>query len=319
MPVYRHPSDTSLALLHFTPAVQMIREEVIKRVGHEVNHCLIQLYRSGNDYISEHSDKTLDIVRGSSIVNVSFGAMRTMRLRTKRAARDMGGSASKEEAGSDAASTVSAATSTKGTDRETQRIPLPHNSLFVLGQDSNMRYLHGINADKRRTAERSDAEMAHDGMRISLTFRHIGTFLSADSSRIWGQGATVKRYPGSKTVNGIEEETEKLVRAFGRENQATELEWEGTYGRGFDVLHFRGNLRERRMLFLGDSEVENQGVKSMLEELGWGEEEVEIVVPPPKLDEAGGEERRICLRDVDANHTEVRGAREIFLYLNRYR
>ena len=88
MPVYRHPSDTSLPLLHFSPAVQMLREEVVKHVGHEINHCLIQLYRTGADYISEHSDKTLDIIPGSSIVNVSFGAMRTMRLRTKRAARE---------------------------------------------------------------------------------------------------------------------------------------------------------------------------------------------------------------------------------------
>ncbi|KAK5256435.1 hypothetical protein LTR16_003275, partial [Cryomyces antarcticus] len=72
MPVYRHPSDRSLPLLHYSPSVEQIREEVQKVVHHPLNHVLIQLYRSGNDYISEHSDKTLDIVRGSSIVNVSF-------------------------------------------------------------------------------------------------------------------------------------------------------------------------------------------------------------------------------------------------------
>jgi alkylated DNA repair dioxygenase AlkB len=41
---------------------------------------LIQLYRTGADYISEHSDKTIDVVRGSRIVNVSLGARRTMTL-----------------------------------------------------------------------------------------------------------------------------------------------------------------------------------------------------------------------------------------------
>lgn len=34
----------------------------------ELNHVLIQKYRNGEDYISEHSDKTVDIVRGTSIV-----------------------------------------------------------------------------------------------------------------------------------------------------------------------------------------------------------------------------------------------------------
>jgi alkylated DNA repair dioxygenase AlkB len=45
---------------------------------------LIQLYRTGADYISEHSDKTIDVVRGSFIVNLSLGARRTMTLRTKK-------------------------------------------------------------------------------------------------------------------------------------------------------------------------------------------------------------------------------------------
>ena len=49
-----------------------------------MNHVLIQLYRSGKDCISEHSDKTIDVVPGSSIVNVSFGARRTMTLRKKK-------------------------------------------------------------------------------------------------------------------------------------------------------------------------------------------------------------------------------------------
>jgi alkylated DNA repair dioxygenase AlkB len=48
---------------------------------------LIQPYRTGAvraDYISEHSDKTIDVVRVSRIVNLSLGARRTMMLRTKK-------------------------------------------------------------------------------------------------------------------------------------------------------------------------------------------------------------------------------------------
>ncbi|KAK5001517.1 hypothetical protein LTR39_006939, partial [Cryomyces antarcticus] len=216
MPVYRHPSDRSLPLLHYSPSVEQIREEVQKVVHHPLNHVLIQLYRSGNDYISEHSDKTLDIVRGSSIVNVSFGAQRTMRLRTKKSANpDL-------EA------------------RQTQRVPMPHNSMFVLGPETNMRWLHGINADRRRLEERSDVELAYEGMRISLTFRHIGTFLNADESLIWGQGATGKtREVAAGTVNGDDAKTHAMINAFGTENHCSDFDWNATYGAGFDVLHFR--------------------------------------------------------------------------------
>ena len=73
---------------------------------------LIQLYRTGADYIPEHSDKTIDVVRGSRIVNLYLGARRTMTLRTKK---DVTGS---EQGGND------------GVHRTTQRVPLPNNSLL---------------------------------------------------------------------------------------------------------------------------------------------------------------------------------------------
>lgn len=86
MPVYRHPSDEILALLPWSSTVNEIRQAAEAVAGHTLNHALIQLYRTGTDYISEHSDKTLDIAPDTFIVNASFGAERVMRLRTKRAA-----------------------------------------------------------------------------------------------------------------------------------------------------------------------------------------------------------------------------------------
>lgn len=73
-PIYRHPADESPPLRQFSPTVAAIREHVENVLDHPVNHVLIQHYRSGADYISEHSDKTIDVVRGSKIVNVSLGA-----------------------------------------------------------------------------------------------------------------------------------------------------------------------------------------------------------------------------------------------------
>ena len=48
--------------------MEAIRDHVEKTLGHPVNHALLQLYRNSEDYISEHSDKTIDVVRGSNIV-----------------------------------------------------------------------------------------------------------------------------------------------------------------------------------------------------------------------------------------------------------
>lgn len=218
MPVYRHPSDQTLPITRWTPTVDRVRKAAEEIVGHPLNHALIQRYRGGTDFISEHSDKTLDIAKDSSIVNVSFGAQRTMRLRTKRGA----------------------AAEAPNTQRTTHRVPMPHNSMITMSLATNAAYLHGINADKRPQVELSDAETAFEGQRISLTFRHIATFLDAESKHIWGQGATGKtREAAQPVVSGDEAESEKLVRAFGKENQASRIEWEAVYGVGFDVLHLK--------------------------------------------------------------------------------
>jgi nicotinamidase-related amidase len=56
-PLYRHPADFAPPLLHFTETVDRIRLELAKCLRQPFNHVLIQLYRDGEDNISEHSDK----------------------------------------------------------------------------------------------------------------------------------------------------------------------------------------------------------------------------------------------------------------------
>ncbi|EIW73959.1 hypothetical protein CONPUDRAFT_68140, partial [Coniophora puteana RWD-64-598 SS2] len=218
-PIYRHPADESPVLLPFSPTVSKIREHVQRVLNHPVNHVLIQHYRSGADYISEHSDKTIDVVRGSKIVNVSLGAQRTMTLRTKRD-RDA-------DTGRDA-----------GTPRLSQKVSLPHNSMFVMGLETNAKWLHGINHDKRPLQYKPAAEQFNGGERISLTFRRIGTFLTKGETRIFGQGAKAKMAADAQPVVNGTDEAAKLLDAFGRENQTSDFDWAETYGEGFDVLHF---------------------------------------------------------------------------------
>ena len=235
VPIYRHPADESPPLLQYTPVVSEIRKAVEEKLGHPVNHVLIQYYRDGNDYISEHSDKTLDIVPNTFIANVSLGAQRTMVFRTKKPEKT-GDEKLKPEA---------------VRSRQVTRAPLPHNSMCKMGLVTNMHWLHGIRQDKRMISERSAEELAFDGGRISLTFRQIGTFLSKDQTKIWGQGATSKSREDAKTViNGDNAESEKMIRAFGRENHASEFDWKEHYGAGFDVLH---NENSPKLFVSGDS------------------------------------------------------------------
>ncbi|KAL2407849.1 hypothetical protein ABEF92_008528 [Exophiala dermatitidis] len=229
-PIYRHPADESPELFPFHPTVDVLRIAAEKAVGHRLNHVLLQWYRNGEDHISEHSDKTLDIVRGSTIVNVSLGAQRTMTLRTKSSAVTV---------------TVVADDGSRQSDfvRPSQRIRLPHNSLFALGQETNRLWLHAIRADKRPASLKDPEELAFSGERISLTFRHIGTFINPIDNTIWGQGATGKQREGAKrllTGSEAEQQGESMIRAFGQENhRSIDWDWDECYGKGFDVVNFQ--------------------------------------------------------------------------------
>ncbi|KAH8836161.1 hypothetical protein DL96DRAFT_1666611 [Flagelloscypha sp. PMI_526] len=250
-PIYRHPADESPPLRAFSPTVELIREHVQKVLQHPVNHVLIQHYRTGNDYISEHSDKTIDIVRGTNIVNVSLGAQRTMTLYKKKdlikkAAADSSQQELRQPADESAAAnteegqtpSASSAPKAPGPPRPSQRIPLPHNSMFVMGLHTNSTWVHAINRDNRPATVKSPPERLYNGARISLTFRHIGTFLSSDETKIWGQGAVGKTKDEAREVVNGGDSAQELLDQFGFENQKSDFDWDTGYGKGFDVLHF---------------------------------------------------------------------------------
>ena len=100
------------------------------------------------------------------------------------------------------------------------------------------RWLNSVRTDKRPAQTKSDAERAQGGARISLTFRTIGTFLTADEGRIFGQGAKGKTHAEAGAVVRGGPEAERLLEAFGRENHESKFDWETCYGEGSDVLHF---------------------------------------------------------------------------------
>jgi nicotinamidase-related amidase/alkylated DNA repair dioxygenase AlkB len=213
-PLYRHPADEQPPLTHWTPTIESIRQSVERRIGHPLNHCLIQLYRNGRDFIGEHADKTLDVMRPSLIVNVSLGATRSMIFRSKTA---------------------------KGT--VPQKLPLPHGSLFMLNLDSNQKFYHGI---KQLGSDSTDAP------RISLTLRYIGTYCDPHNEAVWGIGAPSKtRIEANARVEWIDSltpeeklaketaEADRLLRLFREENINDSFD-ANDYQPGFDILDFQG-------------------------------------------------------------------------------
>lgn len=115
---------------------------------------------------------------------------------------------------------------------------MPHNSVFVLGSNTNMQWLHGVRADKRPVHQKSEEEMSFGGERISLTFRQIGTFTNSSNKKIWGQGARQKSQSSAGWVRaGDDEEKEAMLMAFGKENHQSDFDWQAEYGQGFDVIN----------------------------------------------------------------------------------
>lgn len=216
-PLYRHPVDEQPVMVDFTPRVEAIRRAVERRVGHRLNHCLLQLYRDGRDWIGEHADKTLDMVRPSKIINVSLGRTRAMILRAKKDAEV----------------------------REVQRIPLPHASFLAMDLGTNRAMFHAI---RQEVVDRGD------GPRISLTFRDIGTFWEPASGAVWGVGATAAtreeaaeeaaaralRTPEARRQ--LERaQAERLLQLFRDENQDPGFDAEA-YRPGFAVPNLRSML-----------------------------------------------------------------------------
>lgn len=127
--------------------------------------------------------------------------------------------------------------------RQTQRIPLPHNSAFVMGPQTNAHWLHGLRADKRLEQQKGVEEKSHRGERISITFRYIGTFMNERQRNIWGQGAKGKTKATAGNIpDGDVAQMEAMIYAFGKENQRPDFDWDAEYGRGFDVVDLVENM-----------------------------------------------------------------------------
>ncbi len=202
-PLYGHPIDKQPELVQVTPTIEKISKIFSAKLHQDFNHVLIQYYRSGNDNIGEHSDKTLDIKHNSNIINYSIGASRTMKFKHKD---------------------VSNSTLNKS-------LKLTNNSVFILGPITNQKYLHSIKQDKRDNKIKSQDELINNGERISFTFRSITTFIT-NNNKIIGQGAK----KDNNNITHDKEEKLNMLKAFSYENRNSNFNWFEIYGNGFNCL-----------------------------------------------------------------------------------
>ena len=231
-PIYHHPAGESASV---SLLAHRIRHPGTRRTHSQAPrksraHSALPHGR-GLLYIS---DKMIDIVRGPHIVNVSLGARRTMTLRTK----------------------MDAIATTTGNEQLVAMVmvvlpcaaparprPTFEQLTFVIGLETNARWVHCLRMDKRPENIKDSAER---GPRISLTFRHNGTFLTpilpSSSSPagqaqaqvqqlIFGQGPPGKTHALARPVVHGAEEAERLLAAFGTENHQSELDWDMAYGK----------------------------------------------------------------------------------------
>jgi alkylated DNA repair dioxygenase AlkB len=96
------------------PTVAMLREDLRSRFGLQFNSVLANLYRDGRDSMGWHSDDEAELGAQPVIASLSFGAVRTFRLRSR--------------------ATRAAACS----------LELAHGSLLVMAGDTQRLYQHAL-------------------------------------------------------------------------------------------------------------------------------------------------------------------------------
>jgi alkylated DNA repair dioxygenase AlkB len=160
-PIYRHPVDEHPLLEPWSEPTKQIKHSIEIYTKEKYNQALVQLYRDGRDFISPHSDKTLDIRHNTSIANISLGETRVLSLKSKDKTKK-------------------------------QEIKLLNGSLYVLGWKTNMEWHHSIrrNADPKAIVK----------PRISLTFRDIATFQYKQYTPVWGYGSLYGQGAKCKTL-----------------------------------------------------------------------------------------------------------------------
>lgn len=179
IPAYRcadpQPWNGQYETNHFSPRVQHVKRQIEMRANHTFNWSRILCYRDGKDGMGFHSDKCLDIRAGSYIASLSLGQARDYELQPKSILKTQPGAL------------------------VPQKITLRHNTLLLLGPETNRLYLHSVKK-KKKGGSCKDGESMEP--RVSITFRDLASWY-VDGGALpgfYGQGTPYRNFDEYSTA-----------------------------------------------------------------------------------------------------------------------
>ena len=151
--------------------VQPLLFKIQAEFGENPNHCVITRYNRMYDGINSHTDKTKDLVRGSSIFIFTFGASKTFEVMYDRRA------------------------GLKKKERRVLEVKPSSGSLICMPWDMNQVFEHGIKFDRNKTSIRkknADFDQTrecrtdfHTEPRYSITFRSKCTWYNPQTQKTY--------------------------------------------------------------------------------------------------------------------------------------
>lgn len=170
----RCPSIKAEEIAPFSPTIIKIIEQLEKITGQKCNIAKIVKYGEGSSkQLKSHADKIIDLERGTSINTIRFGDTKSLLLTHK-------------------------------VTQEEILIELPHNTLFVLGWETNKQYRHGVPPSSSTSFSISST--------YSVVLRTSVTLLDTETMKLSGSRVT-----GS---NNSPIANEELVKLWSEENNS---------------------------------------------------------------------------------------------------
>ena len=168
LPYLRCPSIDKV--YETTDTIQML----FSLIPSKTNIVKIQKYNDGRSFISDHTDKIIDLEENSSIFNLRLGSTRSFVFTHKKT-------------------------------REQTIIKMPHNTMLIIGPETNKHYLHGV------PKESDIFEPSY-----SLIFRNSVTFKDQENEYLYGPRSMFKE----KIQENVQEE---LKKSLSKEDSLQEL------------------------------------------------------------------------------------------------
>ena len=178
MNVEEHQFKMDADFAQILPSVKDLLQRIFTDFRERPNHCVITRYNRTYDKINSHTDKTKDLVRGSSVFIFTFGAEKTFRVVHQRRMRKKDDNPKHYKDPIYKKNTVADLKPVSG-------------SLIRMTWDMNQIFEHGIpvpnkmkkpdGKDKKFQAERETTKEYHVEPRYSITFRSKCTWYQPDT------------------------------------------------------------------------------------------------------------------------------------------